>query len=108
MLPEKNVLKKYCRLRKCKSQECRMAGTGNDYTGTLNITRSRRYCEPWYSIHYTHVHDEHYMNGSLFADRKIEDANNFCRNPSRNPIGWVKQNFAFLDYILILNSNIQS
>ncbi|XP_044747141.1 uncharacterized protein LOC123308512 [Coccinella septempunctata] len=87
MLPEKTVLKKYCRLRKCKSQECRMAGTGNDYTGTLNTARSRRYCEPWYSLSYVHMHDQRYLNDSLFADLKIEDANNYCRNPSRNPIG---------------------
>ncbi|XP_045460766.1 uncharacterized protein LOC123671120 [Harmonia axyridis] len=87
LLPEKTVLKKYCRIRKCKSQQCRMAGTGNDYTGALNISRSLRYCEPWYSINSTHLHDMSYMNDKLFADMKLEDANNFCRNPSRNPIG---------------------
>jgi hypothetical protein len=27
--------------------ECHRAGTGNDYIGTLNVTRSKRMCQKW-------------------------------------------------------------
>jgi hypothetical protein len=27
--------------------ECRKAGTGNDYIGQLNVTRSKRTCQRW-------------------------------------------------------------
>lgn len=27
--------------------ECHMAGTGNDYMGELNVTRSKRICQKW-------------------------------------------------------------
>ncbi|KAK9877521.1 hypothetical protein WA026_018629 [Henosepilachna vigintioctopunctata] len=87
MLPELKILKKHCHIRKCKSQECRIAGTGNDYIGTLNISRSRRYCERWYSPTPVHPHDIHHMDISLFPDENLEDASSFCRNPSRNAIG---------------------
>lgn len=42
------IEKSYCSLRKCKSSECRMAGTGNDYIGKVNVTRSNRTCQRWY------------------------------------------------------------
>ncbi|KAL3288358.1 hypothetical protein HHI36_002806 [Cryptolaemus montrouzieri] len=87
MFPEKSVVKKHCHIRKCKSQDCRMAGTGNDYTGMQNFSRSRRYCETWYGPTQIHPHALQYLNASLFPDLKMEDANNFCRNPSRNPAG---------------------
>lgn len=31
--------KRYCHLRKCKSELCKMAGTGNDFIGQLTSTR---------------------------------------------------------------------
>lgn len=42
------VTKRFCNIRKCKSAECKMAGTGNDYVGQLNFTRTNRTCQFWY------------------------------------------------------------
>nr|XP_031848128.1 uncharacterized protein LOC116433783 [Nomia melanderi] len=41
------ISKQYCPVRYCRSSECRMAGTANDYVGTLAETRSGRVCENW-------------------------------------------------------------
>lgn len=111
------VEKNYCNLRKCKSSECRMAGTGNDYIGKVNVTRSNRTCQRWFvppklPINITeltngttvtpnntnvaarnaddvqyHQVDSEYLNGSLYADMSVELASNFCRNPSRTIAG---------------------
>nr|XP_022913815.1 uncharacterized protein LOC111424495 [Onthophagus taurus] len=43
------IKKQYCRIRKCKSAECKMAGTGNDYIGKMSVTRSNRTCQHWLS-----------------------------------------------------------
>ncbi|KAF7993844.1 hypothetical protein HCN44_011113 [Aphidius gifuensis] len=42
-----NIIKNYCSIRTCRSLECRMAGTANDYIGTLSTTRSGRKCASW-------------------------------------------------------------
>lgn len=34
-----SVEKQFCHLRKCKSQLCKMAGTGNDFIGHVSTTR---------------------------------------------------------------------
>ncbi|KZC05361.1 Hepatocyte growth factor-like protein [Dufourea novaeangliae] len=41
------ISKQYCPIRYCRSSECRMAGTANDYVGTLSETRSGRTCDYW-------------------------------------------------------------
>ncbi|KAL0116972.1 hypothetical protein PUN28_010087 [Cardiocondyla obscurior] len=43
------VTKQLCAVRICRSSECRMAGTANDYIGTLSTTRSGRTCIKWLS-----------------------------------------------------------
>ncbi|XP_018333322.1 uncharacterized protein LOC108742562 isoform X2 [Agrilus planipennis] len=77
----REIVKSYCHIRPCKSQECRLAGTGNDYVGKLNITRSNRSCMAWTATSFKSY------NETLFADKKIEDAKNYCRNPTRNLAG---------------------
>lgn len=143
-IKEKNkISKKYCRLRNCKSAECKMAGTGNDYIGKVNTTRSNRMCQFWTAKRTTNVQSttpaqglknflqnylkpkakikqqkseyeqllamhnisiskdnntgrniifvhpvlQKYLNDSLYADLAVINAENFCRNPSRNVAG---------------------
>lgn len=114
----KNLVEKnYCSLRKCKSAECRMAGTGNDYIGKMNVTRSNRACQRWLvrtnnisnetnmnttanlnvtlnrrniNVIQYHEVDPQFLNGSLYADMSAEVAENFCRNPSRTIAGKLK------------------
>ncbi|KAG7188930.1 hypothetical protein KM043_008531 [Ampulex compressa] len=47
--------KRFCPIRSCRSSECRMAGTANDYVGTLSETRSGRTCAQWFSDYDFHV-----------------------------------------------------
>lgn len=65
-----------------------MAGTGNDYIGTLAVTRSNRSCDNWdftnSSLHWKYMK---LWNESLFADMSVSAAKNFCRNPSRDVSG---------------------
>ncbi|XP_053989408.1 uncharacterized protein LOC128881959 [Hylaeus volcanicus] len=43
----RTISKQYCAIRTCRSSECKMAGTANDYVGTLSTTRSGRTCDNW-------------------------------------------------------------
>ncbi|KAL1488031.1 hypothetical protein ABEB36_015404 [Hypothenemus hampei] len=85
---EGKILKQLCRLRKCKSQQCKMAGTGNDFIGHLNTTRSGRKCDKWdvskESIHPDYMYS---FNNSYFAEMNSTLAENFCRNPTRDISG---------------------
>ncbi|XP_039305190.1 uncharacterized protein LOC105195293, partial [Solenopsis invicta] len=148
-----DVTKQFCPVRICRSSECRMAGTANDYIGTLSTTRSGRTCAKWLkdddskqiqrlnatlkikplprslrliraksrrkrhlitkrnmlsglsqslvkpllsnlssqsefiiakSIHFV---NRAYLNDSLYPERSVRDASNYCRDPSRNIAG---------------------
>lgn len=39
--------KTFCKIRQCKSADCKTAGTGNDYIGKVSTTRSNRTCQFW-------------------------------------------------------------
>ncbi|PSN55984.1 hypothetical protein C0J52_02152 [Blattella germanica] len=80
------IVKEYCQLRKCRAAECRLAGTGNDYIGPMSITRSNRTCQLW-TRNSPHQVNEKYKNDTLYAERSITLAKNYCRNPSRNIAG---------------------
>ncbi|ENN72800.1 hypothetical protein YQE_10604, partial [Dendroctonus ponderosae] len=82
------VEKQFCHLRKCKSQLCKMAGTGNDFIGHLSTTRSGRTCDNW-DVSSRSVHPQYMytFNDSYFADIDASSARNFCRNPNRDVSG---------------------
>ncbi|XP_050296163.1 uncharacterized protein LOC126736018 isoform X3 [Anthonomus grandis grandis] len=86
--PVKKAEKTFCKLRKCKSQQCKMAGTGNDFIGQVSTTRSGRSCDSW-SISPGSVHHEYMyiFNDSYFAEMNAKDARDFCRNPNRDISG---------------------
>ncbi|XP_076269016.1 LOW QUALITY PROTEIN: uncharacterized protein LOC143201686 [Rhynchophorus ferrugineus] len=85
----KTIEKRFCRLRRCKSQLCKMAGTGNDFIGQVSVTRGNRMCDSWDPNPETAVHFNYMFtfNDSYFAEMKASDARNFCRNPSRDVSG---------------------
>lgn len=58
-----------------------MAGTGNDYIGMVNSTRSHRTCINWTK------NKLKIWNDTLFPDMTAEKAENFCRNPARDISG---------------------
>lgn len=134
-----------------------MAGTGNDYIGKLNVTRSNRTCQFWIDntakknntnstlktnsatktnltikrnshlkrstnvkistekttplilkgfrkrflgliskkekVFHRHPVKKKYLNDSLYADTNALDAQNYCRNPSRDIAGSYYQHF---------------
>lgn len=65
-----------------------MAGTGNDYIGGINITRSNRTCARW-DFQNSPVNPmlQIRWNNTLFADMSATKADNMCRNPSRDVAG---------------------
>ncbi|XP_015601165.1 uncharacterized protein LOC107270578 isoform X2 [Cephus cinctus] len=98
-----------------------MAGTANDYIGTLSVTRSGRTCAKWMSDYDleklkkanetttqrndknpterivqpvtsninkpVHAVNPVYFNDSLYPERNVINASNYCRDPSRNIAG---------------------
>ncbi|XP_063919406.1 uncharacterized protein LOC135134614 [Zophobas morio] len=94
----KTIEKSYCHLRKCKSEDCKMAGSGNDYVGTLSTTRSNRSCEYWFSNTTVHPVEQQYLSETLYADLFLNYTENHCRNPARDMGGsWCYTNDADVD-----------
>lgn len=88
--PNLIIQRSYCHLRRCKSEQCRIAGTGNDYIGSMRTTRSNRTCASWRASEFTpNMVQRKFWNDSLFGDTTAEKAENFCRNPSRDISGYV-------------------
>ena len=73
--------------------ECTIGDLGTNYMGsrdTVTVNGTDHSCQPWAAIA-PNIH--FYTNASLFPDSSLEDANNFCRNPSADPIGpWCYNN----------------
>ncbi|XP_018051270.1 PREDICTED: uncharacterized protein LOC108689142 [Atta colombica] len=147
---DSTVIDEGCDIPLCDYKECRMAGTANDYIGTLSTTRSGRTCAKWLNNYNfeqiqrsnaslktkpssrflrlirtksfskrhlmtkqnltssqlfmkppslnlsqsgfkidKHINfvDQTYLNDSLYPELSVRDANNYCRNPSRNIAG---------------------
>jgi Kringle domain len=61
--------------------ECRRSTLGTDYIGHRNTTVNGRTCQAW-SSQFPHAHI--YKDPRQFPDDTIEDAGNYCRNPTPN------------------------
>lgn len=75
------VSKENCHIRKCKSADCKIAGTGNDYIGKINITRSNRTCQNWIPARTLKV-----TNNAVEFDETLDDtpSNKIARNVKEN------------------------
>ena len=73
--------------------ECTIGDLGTNYMGnrdTVTLNGTDYSCQPWAAIA---PNSHFYTNASLFPDSSLEDANNFCRNPSADPHGpWCYNN----------------
>lgn len=86
-----------CSPRQCRSKECRMSGTGNDYIGSLGETRSGRFCQRWASKS-PHTIPQKLLNKEMFPELSLSNVSNFCRNPSHDSAGlWCFTDDPFLD-----------
>ena len=63
---------------------CRQTQLGNAYRGEHVFTASGRLCQRW-DRQYPHSHS--HTDASLFPDRGLSDASNYCRNPDDDPNG---------------------
>ena len=73
--------------------ECTIGDLGTNYMGsrdTVTQNGTDYSCQPWAAIA-PNIH--FYTNASLFPDDSLDNANNFCRNPSADPLGpWCYNN----------------
>ena len=77
----KNLDWEYCAIHMCSEHnpgtypQCKLDRQGMDYQGKINHTWSGRVCAPW-TI-------KGFGNSVYFPDKTVDDAFNYCRNPSR-------------------------
>ena len=73
--------------------ECTIGDLGTNYMGsrdTVTVNGTDYSCQPWAAIA-PNIH--FYTNATLFPDGSLDNANNFCRNPSADPLGpWCYNN----------------
>ncbi|CAG9764746.1 unnamed protein product [Ceutorhynchus assimilis] len=56
---KKEVKREFCHVRNCiRSDQYKMAGTGNDFIGQVEVTRSGRKCDAW-DVHPGRVHEKY-------------------------------------------------
>ncbi|XP_033330856.2 uncharacterized protein LOC117222927 isoform X1 [Megalopta genalis] len=72
------ISKQYCPVRFCRSSECRMAGTANDYVGTLSETRSGLSCDYWQT-------DSDFLSQSDQKSTRIPTTSQRTRGPLVKP-----------------------
>ncbi|XP_013407589.2 uncharacterized protein LOC106171691 [Lingula anatina] len=61
-------------------RDCKVKASGPYYQGHRDFTRSGKKCQRWDS---PSVRQYNMRDASMFPDEKIQDASNYCRNPSR-------------------------
>ena len=63
---------------------CRLTQEGREYRGNISVTTDGFPCQAWTSQP-PHLHEM--TDPDLFPDDTLEEAQNFCRNPDRDPRG---------------------
>ena len=81
-----SVFMSVCHLYLCVCAECRFTRAGSEYAGRISQTRTGRQCQRWGS---QVPHPHNFTGLHLYPDDRLEDAANYCRNPSprRHPDG---------------------
>lgn len=91
------ISKQNCSPRRCRSKECRMAGTGNDYIGYLGVTMTNRTCQRW-TAKTPHAIPQKLVNKETFPELSVGSISNFCRNPTHDLAGpWCYTDDSALD-----------
>ncbi|KAF6213443.1 hypothetical protein GE061_011162 [Apolygus lucorum] len=80
--PSGEINKFTCDVDNCTFPDCRLAGTGDDFMGTINVTRSNKTCQSWTSDS-PHNVPHHCRRNEGFPERSAKKAHNYCRNPNR-------------------------
>jgi len=60
-------------------EDCNPTPDGSQYTGHTRVTVSGKQCQKWAS---QSPHEHSYKQNNMFPDGDVNDASNYCRNPS--------------------------
>ena len=66
--------------------DCTQTPRGEEYLGTVNTTVNGHTCQAWTSD-FPHERTGNSRLAAYYPDVSIEAAENYCRNPSRDPLG---------------------